>query len=119
MVISIILFHWYISEKKTELLKLFDCAVELEVCPIYRKNVLLSAINADSLTLNDDDAECQELVWRGQEGQGMLISDIGSGPKEVTLGHRAMVLQPDLTYKFHLTCKCRIVQIENNSSIID
>ena len=101
------------------MLKLFDCAVELEVCPIYRKNVLLSAINADSLTLNDDDAECQELVWRGQEGQGMLISDIGSGPKEVTLGHRAMVLQPDLTYKFHLTCKCRIVQIENNSSIIN
>ena len=49
------------------------------------------------LTLNDDDSECQELVWRGQEGQGMLISDIGSGPKEVTLGHRAMVLQPDLT----------------------
>ena len=31
---------------------------------------------------NDDDWAVQELVWRGIEGQGMLISDIGSRPRK-------------------------------------
>ena len=35
-----------------------------------------------SLSNDDDDGAFQELVWRGIEGQGMLISDIGSRPRK-------------------------------------
>ena len=46
-----------------------------------RQIVSLSFSNV-KLSNDDDDWAVQELVWRGIEGQGMLISDIGSRPRK-------------------------------------
>ena len=65
-----------------KILKIF---LEMELRQVInddkRKCVSLSFSNV-KLSNDDDDWAFQELVWRGIEGQGMLISDIGSRPRK-------------------------------------
>ena len=60
-----------------------------KILKIFLEMELRQIINDDkrkcvslSLSNDDDDWAVQELVWRGIEGQGMLISDIGSRPRK-------------------------------------
>ena len=60
-----------------------------KILKIFLEMELRQIINDDkrkcvslSLSNDDDDWTVQELVWRGIEGQGMLISDIGSRPRK-------------------------------------